>query len=538
MADTHFLEKKNSGRTFLQSVRFSFRDLRRLVICAGLMLAAALSYSQPQPAHSTSSFQSPLRINGPGVYGARPHHPFLYRIPMTGVRPVKFSASGLPPGLALDPTTGIISGQTPGRGTYLVTLQAANAQGKTSRSFRVVVGDTLALTPPMGWSSWYMAYTAISDALIRAQAAALISSGLADHGYSYINIDDGWNINPSSKDPQVNGVPRDQEGDLRPNANFPDMASLTDYLHRKGLKAGIYTSPGPRTCGGYEGSYGHELQDARLFATWGFDFLKYDLCSYSELLKGSRQPADLKKPYALMGKVLPSLDRDMIFNLCEYGWGDVWEWGREVGGNYWRTSDDVGSGIDGSLWKSMEAYGFGEAGRERWAGPGGWNDPDNILLGHIIWHDKLVPTPLTQDEQYTWMTLWSMLSAPLMLGNDLTKLNDFTLKLLTNDEVIAVNQDALGKQATRILRAGTAEIWAKDLEDGSKAIAFFNRGERSVAMTLEQSVLRLSGKWQVRDLWQHRNLGLLGKTLEQEVAPHGARMLQIRLVAPNLQKTE
>lgn len=508
-----------------------------LTVFLALLVAGASSSATTEVSQSNSAPRS-LRINGPGIYGARPHHPFLYRIPATGARPIKFSATGLPPGLALDRDTGIISGHTPGPGRYLVTLEAQNAQAKSTRSFRVVVGDTLALTPPMGWSSWYMAYTNISDALIRAQADALISSGLADHGYSYINIDDGWNMDPSAKDPRVNGAPRDQNGNLRPNSNFPDMAALTDYLHRKGLKAGIYISPGPRTCGGYEGSYGHEQQDAHLFAAWGFDFLKYDLCSYGDLLKGSRDPEDLKKPYALMGNILKSLDRDMVFNLCEYGRGDVWKWGREVGGNYWRTSDDVGSGIDGSLWKSMDAYGFGEAGRERWAGPGGWNDPDNILLGQIIWHDKLAPTPLTRNEQYTWMTLWSMLSAPLMLGNDLTSLDDFTLKLLTNDEVIAVNQDALGKQAARILQNGGAEVWAKDMEDGSKAIAFFNRGERSASIALEKSALRLTGDWQVRDLWEHRDIGLFGNALAQEVGPHGAKMLQIRSVASKSSKTE
>jgi alpha-galactosidase len=190
------------------------------------------------------------------------------------------------------------------------------------------------------------------------------------------------------------------------------------------------------------------------------------------------------------------------------------------------------------LWKSMDAYGFAEAGRESWAGPGGWNDPDNILLGQIIWHDKLMPTPLTQNEQYTWMTLWSMLSAPLMLGNDLTKLDAFTLNLLTNDEVIAVNQDALGKQASRILRDGATEVWAKDMEDGSKAIAFFNRTEKPVTMTLEKSLLSLMGEWQVRDLWQRRDLGAFGKALQQEVMPHGAKMLQIRSVPSNLRKTE
>jgi alpha-galactosidase len=306
------------------------------------------------------------------------------------------------------------------------------------------------------------------------------------------------------------------------------MKGLTDYLHSQGLKGGIYISPGPRTCGGYEGSYGHEQQDARRFAAWGFDFLKYDLCSYQDLLKGSRSRQDLMKPYGLMGSILRSLDRDMVFNLCEYGLGDVWEWGREVGGNYWRTSDDVGSGIQGSLWKSIEAYGFGEAGKEKWAGPGGWNDPDNILLGQILWHDKLVPTPLTRDEQYTWMTLWSMLSAPLILGSDLTKMDAFTLALLTNDEVIRVNQDPLGKQAAPIVRNPPIEIWEKELEDGSEAIAFFNRGETAAPARLEKSALNIPGKWRIRDLWEHQDLGEFADSFQLTVSGHGAKIVQIR----------
>jgi alpha-galactosidase len=493
-----------------------------------LIWVSAISFAQTEPRRTDSvlPFVPTPRINGPSIYGVHPNHPFLYRIPTVGTRPLRFSATGLPPGLTVDASSGIISGTAPERGTYVVRLTARSSQGKDARILRIVVGNTLALTPPMGWSSWYMAHTDVSDALIRAQADALLSTGLADHGYSYINIDDGWNRNSKSTDPAVNGPARDDSGNLRTSTNFPDMKGLTDYVHGKGLKAGIYTSPGPRTCAGYEGSYQHEQQDAGLFAMWGFDFLKYDLCSYDELLKGSHRPEDLRKPYALMGSILKALDRDMVFNLCEYGLGDVWEWGREVGGNYWRTTDDVGSGIDGSLWKSMDAYGFGEAGKEKWAGPGGWNDPDNVLLGEILWKDKIAATPLTQDEQYTWMTLWSMLDAPLILGSDLTKLDAFTLTLLTNDEVIAVNQDALGKQAIPLVRKDGVEIWEKDMEDGSKAIALFNRGSSSAPARLERSALG-PGKWRIRDLWSHKNLGELQQTFESRVPTHGVILLRI-----------
>lgn len=485
-----------------------------------LLVVGIFCAAQTQPARAQA-----LRINGPAAYGVHPHHPFLYRVPVVGARPLKFSAAGLPVGLAIEPATGIISGSAPARGNYIIRLKVSNAREATSRTLRLVVGDTLALTPPMGWSSWYMAHTNVSDALIRAQADALLCTGLADHGYEYVNIDDGWNIDPKSSNPAVNGNPRDANGNLRTNANFPDMKALTNYLHARGIKGGIYISPGPRTCAGFEGSYGHERQDAQLFAAWGFDFLKYDLCSYGDILKNKHDAEELKKPYALMGSILKSLDRDFVFNLCEYGLGDVWQWGRQVGGNFWRTTDDVGSGIDGSLWKSVAAYGFGEAGKEKWAGPGGWNDPDNILLGQILWNDKLVATPLRHDEQYTWMSLWSMLSAPLILGSDLTKMDPFTLSLLTNDEVIAVDQDVLGRQAVRIRTIGAVEFWEKPLEGGARAIAIFNRGDNIVSAALSE--LPLSGSWIMRDLWEHKDLGTFKNSSKLTVPAHGVKMMKL-----------
>lgn len=505
---------------------------RILKVCAAVLLCMPnLGLAQRPPSEIFSGSLPPgavPRIHGPRIYGVRPWHPFLFRIPTTGERPLKFSAKDLPAELTLDASAGIISGRAPARGTYTVLLTAENSHGGDTQPLRIVVGDTLALTPPMGWSSWYMAHTDVSDELIRKQADALVSSGLADHGYSFVNIDDGWNRNARSNDPMVKGAARDEEGALRPNEMFPNMIALTGYIHSKGLKAGIYISPGPRTCAGYEGSYGHEQQDAELFAAWGFDFLKYDFCSYDELIKGSRRREDLIRPYRLMGSILKSLDRDMVFNLCQYGLGDVWEWGREVGGNFWRTSDDVGSGIDGSLWKSTDAFGFGEAGKEQWAGPGGWNDPDNILIGQILWHDKLRPTPLTPDEQYTWITLWSMLNAPLILGNDLTKLDAFTLSLLSNDEVIAVNQDALGRQAVRVLKMGSVEVWEKNLEDGSKAIAFFNRGPSAAPVHVEWSALGITVSVDSRDLWEHRDLGNTGHGLSANLPAHGTKFIRIR----------
>ena len=488
---------------------------------------AALSLFAAEPGILTPKPSPRPRINGPNVYGVRPGHPFLYRIPASGLRPVRFSAESLPQGLSLDAQTGIIRGTAPPRGVYTVMLSAKNKLGRARRELKIVSGDTLALTPPMGYSTWYHCYTKISDELVRAQAAAMISSGLADHGYSYVNIDDGWNRYPSFTSPDFGPPVRDAEGNLRPNARFPDMKALTEYIHSLGLKAGIYISPGPLTCAKCEGSWQHEEQDARQFARWGFDFLKYDWCGYSKLAK-DKSLAELKRPYELMGGILKKLDRDFIFNLCQYGMGNVWEWGRQVGSHFWRTTGDVGVPKDGSFWKSIEAIGFSQDGKEKWAGPGGWNDPDNINIGQIIWDKKVGPAPLTPNEQYSYVSLWSLLAAPLFFGGDMTKLDEFTLSLLTNDEVIAVNQDTLAKQGRRVWRQATSEVWAKPLEDGSLAVGLFNRGEQETRIAADWSVLGIHGKHKVRDLWRQKDLGRFDGRFEAVVGRHGVALVRVQ----------
>jgi alpha-galactosidase len=437
-----------------------------------------------------------------------------------------FAVSGLPAGLRLDAKTGRISGVLTKKAAYTVTLRARNAKGAAERPFRIVCGDTIALTPPMGWSTWYMAYTNISDRMVRAQAAAMVSTGLVDHGYAYINIDDGWNIKLDTKDPVLGGAPRNPDGSLRTNKNFPDMKALCDGVHALGLKIGIYISPGPSTCAGYAGSYGHEAQDARQFAAWGFDFLKYDWCSYTEVAPGKGLDS-LKKPYILMHAALEKIPRDIVYNLCQYGMGSVWEWGREVGGNYWRTTGDLGiPPEDKSLWTSMSRIGFGQAGKEKYAGPGGWNDPDNILIGKMLWNDQLVPTPLTPDEQYTYMSLWALLAAPLIFGGDITQLDEFTLGLLGNDEVIEIDQDALGKQAVPVSKSGDCEVWAKEMEDGSNAVGLFNRGKAATTVTALWSDLGLAGRRRVRDAWRQYDWGVFEGSFTMKVEPHGVVLLR------------
>jgi alpha-galactosidase len=498
-----------------------------MIRCALPLVLASLCFAGSEPGILTPKPSPKPRINGAKVYGARPGHPFLYRIPASGKRPMSFSAKGLPKGLALDPRTGIISGITPVKGEYKVVLRAKNKLGRAQRAFKIVAGDTLALTPPMGYSTWYHCYTKVSDELVRAEADAMISSGLADHGYSYVNIDDGWNRYPAFTSPDFGPPVRDTEGNLRPNVKFPDMKALTDYIHAKGLKAGIYIGPGPLTCARCEASWGHEEQDARQFARWGFDFLKYDWCAYGKVAK-DKSLAELRKPYQLMGDILKKLDRDFVYNLCQYGMGDVWQWGREVGGHFWRTTGDVGIPKNGSFWNSIEAIGFSQDGKEKWAGRGGWNDPDNINIGHIIWNKAVEPTPLTPNEQYSYVSLWSLLAAPMFFGGDVTKLDDFTLSLLTNDEVLGVNQDALGKQGRRVWKEGAREVWAKPLEDGSLAVGLFNRGDEEARVAANWKTLGIQGKRKVRDLWRQKDLGSFKGQFEANLGRHGASLIRVR----------
>ncbi|MHB8521727.1 MAG: NPCBM/NEW2 domain-containing protein [Limisphaerales bacterium] len=470
------------------------------------------------------------RINGAKVFGVRPGHPLLFTIPATGERPMTFSADHLPKGLHLDPRTGQISGTLQNRGDYVVTLKASNARATVKRDLKIVCGDTLALTPHMGWNSWYVWESHVTDEIIRKAADAMVKTGLINHGYMYVNIDDCWAVKPGANDPMLGGEPRDAEGRVKANKHFPDMRALTEYIHAKGLKAGIYTSPGPLTCGGYVGAYQHEEQDARRFAEWGFDFLKYDWCSYGEIAKNPDRPA-LQKPYRLIGGILQRQDRDLVLNLCQYGMGNVWEWGKEVGGHSWRTAGDLGgsfAGIGGALFRD----GFDLYARQRlenFGGPGGWNDPDYLLIGYLSnWKGQTVPTPLTPNEQYAHVSLWCLLAAPLILSGDITRLDPFTLGLLSNDEVIEVDQDPLGKSGRRAAKNDDLEVWVKVMEDGSKAVGLFNRGEMEATVTARWADLGVNGKQIVRDLWRQQNLGEFDGEFKATVGRHGVVLVRLR----------
>jgi alpha-galactosidase len=465
------------------------------------------------------------RINGARIFGVRPGHPVLYTIAATGVRPMTFAADGLPSGLSLDADTGRITGAAAGAGQSVVKIKATNYFGTDEKTLRIVVGPTIALTPPMGWNSWNCFAGSVSDAKVRAAADAMVSSGLIQHGWTYINIDDCWEVRANRPADER----RAPDGHILTNARFPDMKALVDYIHSKGLRAGLYSSPGPSTCGGYTASYQFEEQDAEQYAKWGFDYLKYDWCSYGsiadEIRKSPSPPAPTAifwQPYLVMRDALLRQNRDILFSFCQYGMGNVWEWGQQAGGNCWRTTGDIRD-----TWRSMSANGFSSAGHERFAGPGHWNDPDMLVVGKVGWGPSLHASRLTPNEQYTHIMLWSLLCSPLLIGCDMTQMDDFTKNLLTNDEVLAVNQDPLGRQASRVWQSDQTEVWAKDMEDGSKAVGLFNRGETAEKVAAEWSDLGVAGSLSVRDLWRQKDLGNFSGRYECEVPRHGAVLIRI-----------
>ena len=455
------------------------------------------------------------RINGARITGARPRRPFLHAVAATGEKPLRYEAKGLPQGLSIDNNSGIITGSAADSGRHEVSLTVSNSQGTATANLTIVIGDELALTPPMGWNSWNCWGLTVDAGKVADAAKAFVHTGLKDHGWTYINVDDGWEIKGDSPAPK-----RDPEGKILTNEKFPDMKALGDSIHSLGLKFGIYSSPGPLTCGGYTASYGHELTDARAFAEWGIDYLKYDWCSYDGIAK-DKSRAELMKPYHVMREALDAIGRDIVYSLCQYGMGNVWEWGAEVGGDLWRTTGDITD-----TWKSMSDIGFGQVANAPYAGPGRWNDPDMLVVGWVGWGPNLHPTALTPDEQYTHISLWCLLSAPLLIGCDLTRLDPFTLNLLTNDEVLALDQDPLGKQATPIMTEGSLQVWVKELSDGTKAVGLFNLGEKAENFTVPFSRIGLEGKQQLRDVWRQKDLGTVSDAVKASVPPHGVVLLK------------
>ena len=472
-------------------------------------------HAPPEPAVVlTPKASSSPRLTGARVFGVRPGAPFLHTVPVTGERPIWISAQGLPPGLTLDPQSGRITGELKTKGEYNVTLTAGPLRDPVSitskRELKIVCGDLIALTPPLGWNSWNCFGCDVNELNVRAAADAMVASGLVNHGWTYINIDDCWEAG------------RNAEGVIESNEKFPDMKRLADYVHSKGLKIGLYSSPGPKTCAGRTASYQFETQDARRWGEWGFDYIKYDWCSYGDIAPKNPDLAEMMKPYQVMRAALDTVPRDIVYSLCQYGMGNVWEWGAKVGGNCWRTTGDITD-----TWSSMSNIGFGQAGHSALVGPGHWNDPDMLVVGQVGWSAHLRPTKLTPNEQYTHISLWCLLASPLLIGCDMTKLDEFTLSLLTNDEVLEVNQDPLGRAADRVAKNGQLEVWSKDLADGGKAVGLFNRGNEEASASAQWTDLGVSGKQAVRDLWRQKDSGNFEKSFSASVPRHGVVLVKL-----------
>ncbi len=456
----------------------------------------------------TPSVGQTPRINGAKIFGVRPGSPFLFTIAATGERPLIFSTSNLPEGLHLDKNTGLITGKLSSEGDYIVKITAENKFGKTTRELKIVCGNKIALTPPMGWNSWNCWGLSVSKDRIIQSANAMKSSGLINHGWTYINIDDGWEL-------------VHKENKMTTNEKFPDMKGLTDYVHSLGLKMGIYSSPGPKTCGGYEGSFMYEFADAQTFDEWGIDYLKYDWCSYGRLFKNPTLE-EMKEPYRVMQKALSLTKRDIVYSLCQYGMGDVWKWGNEVNGNLWRTTGDIED-----TWESMSGIGFNQNKCAPYSKQGGWNDPDMLVVGKVGWGPSLHKTRLTVNEQYTHISLWALLSAPLLIGCDMEQLDEFTINLLSNDEVIDINQDPLAKPAVQLIKTDDYEIWTKELENGEIAVGLFNKSLLVKKISLNWSDLKINGKYTIRNVWKQMDMGYSDKNFETQVLPHGVVLVKI-----------
>jgi alpha-galactosidase len=365
----------------------------------------------------------------------------------------------------------------------------------------------LALTPPMGWNSWNHFGIHFTDQDIRVTADILARNGMREAGYIYVNIDDGWQGE------------RDETGALHGNKNFPDMKALVDYVHARGLKVGIYSTPGEKSCDGFTGGKGHEQQDAATFAQWGIDFLKYDVCTFRDDLareaKGDPELARsmMETAFRTMHEAILKTGRPIVYSVSQHGLSSGWTWVAGTGAQLWRIGDDVHDNYE-----SITGIGFAQAGLGRFAGPGHWNDPDMLEIGN---------GKLAEDEDRTQVSLWSILAAPLIAGNDVSRMSPEALRTLTNAEVIAVDQDPAGRQGDRVWSQGPLEIWSRDLKDGSKVVGLFNRNAGASEITLDLSLFGADRADTVRDLWKHEQLPAIQKRRTFLVPRHGVVLLRM-----------
>lgn len=476
------------------------------------------------------------RINSASVFGATPGNPFLYTIAATGDRPMTFSAKGLPKGLTLDEKTGIITGKVVEKGIYTATLNAKNTLGEAYKVLKIKIGDTIALTPPIGWNGWNSWARNIDQQKVIASADAMVKMGLNQHGWTYINIDDAWQGKRGGKFHAI-----------QPNEKFPQFKEMVDYIHGLGLKVGVYSTPMITSYAGYiggssdfengqltehiiankrsfryVGKYRFETNDAKQFAEWGIDYLKYDW--RIEVPSAERMSVALKQS-----------GRDILYSISNSApFSNVKDWGRLT--NSYRTGPDIRDS-----WNSLFVSSFT---LDKWApysGPGHWNDPDMMIVGNVSTGTQLHPTRLTPDEQYSHVSLFSLLSAPLLIGCPIEQLDAFTLNLLTNDEVIEIDQDPLGKSARLVWENDGIQIWLKPLEDGSYAVGLFNVGdfgktpesyfrwgdETAKLFTFDFSKVGLKGNYRLRDVWRQRDLGSFGNVFKTNIRHHGVILLRM-----------
>lgn len=500
-----------------------------------LLLTAFIAFTTNAQENNSSYILTPPsgpapHINGPQVFGVRPDHPIVFTIPATGIRPMRFNAKDLPKGVKIDKKNGQLSGMISKAGNYIITLEAKNKKGTDVRKFTIIAGEKIALTPPMGWNSWNVYGSKVTEALVLANAKAMASSGLINHGWSYMNIDDTWQGKRGGKWDAI-----------QPDEKFSGMQQLSDEIHQMGLKIGIYSTPWVESyahhIGGSSenpegaftptkeniprnrnifpyaiGKYSFADNDVKQWAAWGMDYLKYDW--------NPVQLPETKQMY----EALRNSGRDMVLSLSNsIPFANIDSLSHYA--NSWRTGGDIRDN-----WKSIKSRLLSQDKWAPYAGPGHWNDPDMLVVGYVGWGKGEHPTQLTPDEQYTHISAWCLMSAPLLLGCDLTKLDSFTLSLLTNDEVLALDQDPLGKQATIISR--NEDNWiilAKELSDGSRAAGLFNTGDEGAKeMVLKWSDLKISGAYVVRDLWRQKDLGTFNGEFKAEVPEHGVILISLR----------
>jgi alpha-galactosidase len=493
------------------------------------------------------------RINGARIYGQRPGRPFLFTIPATGDRPINFGADGLPDGLKLDSQTGRLTGSIESKGEFVVTFHARNDKGADEKKLKIVIGDRVGLTPPMGWNSWNCWAKDVDREKVLASAKAMVSTGLINHGWTYINIDDSWQ---GKRGGEFNGI--------QPNEKFPDMKGLADEVHNMGLKLGIYSTPWITSYAMFnggssddekgawdesmakpefrkDGKYPMAQNDAKQWAAWGIDYLKYD---WNPRSRPAVSNEFFLQQSTTMRDALVNSGRDIFYSYSNSMPLDIVSETSKIF-NAWRTTGDIRDS-----WWSLTRIGFSQDKWAPYAQPGHWNDPDMLVVGYVGWSKNLHPSNLTPDEQYTHISLWSLLSAPLLIGCPIERMDPFTLSLLTNDEVLAIDQDPLGKSARLVSSQGPevtlenvrtrngqketqtatmvqGQVWAKELEDGSHAVGLFNAGKDPMTVVANWADVKVGGKQTVRDLWRQKDLGEFEGKFEATVAPHGVILVKL-----------